>query len=109
MTSQVLPELAKLLGSIDEVVVLEAAKLIMDLSKKEASCRAIVANEMLVSSLIKAMSSTANADLHKSISGILHNISNDRCFSGVVADTLNCLIKLCLLVRCLQTRSTDDI
>lgn len=78
MTSQVLPELAKLLGSLDEHVVLEAARLIMELSKKEASCRAIVASEMLVSSLIKAMASTGNAELHKSISGTLHNVSNDR-------------------------------
>lgn len=78
MTSQVLPELAKLLASHDESVVLETAKLIMELSKKEASCRAIVASELLVSSLIKAMSSTGNADLQKSLSGTLHNVSNDR-------------------------------
>ena len=78
MTTQVLPELAKLLASLDENVVLEAAKLIMELSKKEASCRAIVASEMTVSSMIKAMSSTGNADLQKSLSGTLHNVSNDR-------------------------------
>ncbi len=78
MTSQVLPELAKLLGSLDESVVIEAAKLIMELSKKEASCRAIVASEITVSSVIKAMSSTGNADLQKSLSGTLHNVSNDR-------------------------------
>ena len=78
MTSQVLPELAKLLICLDENTVLEAAKLIMELSKKEASCRAIVASEVLVSSVIKAMSSTGNLDLQKSLSGILHNVSNDR-------------------------------
>lgn len=84
MTSQVLPELAKLLGSMDESVVFEAAKLIMELSKKEASCRAIVASEMLVSSLIKAMSTTGNADLQKSLSGTLHNVSNDRYKSVII-------------------------
>lgn len=78
MTSQVLPELAKLLNSVDESVVLEAARLIMELSKKEASCRAIVSSEMLVTSLIKAMSCTGNADIQKSLSGTLHNVSNDR-------------------------------
>ena len=78
MTSQVLPELAKLLNSVDESVVLEAARLIMELSKKEASCRAIVSSELLVTSLIKAMSCTGNADIQKSLSGTLHNVSNDR-------------------------------
>lgn len=78
MTSQVLPELAKLLSSHEESVVLEAAKLVMELSKKEASCRALVASELLVTSLIKAMSATGNADLQKPLSGTLHNISNDR-------------------------------
>lgn len=83
MTASVLPELAKLVSSVDEAVVLEAARLIMELSKKEASCRAIVASELLVSSLIKAMSCTGNADLHKSLSGTLHNVSNDRYRIGV--------------------------
>jgi hypothetical protein len=78
MTSQVLPELAKLLNSVDESVVLEAARLTMELSKKEASCQAIVASELLVNSLIKAMSCTGNADIQKSLSGTLHNVSNDR-------------------------------
>ncbi len=78
MTSQVLPELAKLLNYIDENIVLEAAKLIMELSKKEASCHAIVASELIVSSLIKAMSCTGNPELQKSLSGTLHNVSSDR-------------------------------
>lgn len=83
MTAQVLPELAKLLTSLDENIVSEAAKLIMELSKKEASCRAIVASELTVSSLIKAISSTGNADIQKSLSGTLHNVSNDRCVAAV--------------------------
>ena len=78
MTSQVLPELAKLLSSHNESMVLETAKLMMELSKKEASCRAMVSSDLLVSSLIKAMSTTGNADLQKSLSGTLHNVSNDR-------------------------------
>ena len=78
MASQILPELCKLLASMDEGVVLEASRLIMELSKKEASCRAIVASELVVSSLIKTMASTGNADLQKSLSGTLHNVSNDR-------------------------------
>ena len=52
MTSQVLPELANLLSSHNESMVLETAKLIMELFKKEASCRAIVSSELLVSSFI---------------------------------------------------------
>lgn len=78
MAAQVLPELTKLLSSMDESIVLEAAKLIMELSKKEASCRAIIGSELVINSLIKTMASTGNAELQKSISGTLHNVSNDR-------------------------------
>lgn len=78
MTGQILPELAKLLLGPDEHTILEAARLVMELSKKEASCRAIIASEVMVSSLIKAMASTGNADLQKYFSGTLHKVSNDR-------------------------------
>lgn len=110
MTSQVLPELAKLLGSMDESVVFEAAKLIMELSKKEASCRAIVASEMLVSSLIKAMSTTGNADLQKSLSGTLHNVSNDRYKSVIIF--IFCIFPegyLCVCVTKLQAWPAYDL
>lgn len=79
MTLQVLPALSKLLSNnMDEGTVLEAAKLMLELSKKEASCRAIVGSEIAVSCLIKAMAITGNADIQKSISGTLHNVSSDR-------------------------------
>ena len=75
-----LPALSKLLSSgPDEKSVLEAAKLMLELSKKEASCRAIVGSEIAVSTLIKTMASTINADIQKSVLGTLHNVSNDRC------------------------------
>ncbi len=82
MAAQVLPELAKLVTGMDENLVLEAAKLILELSKKEASCRAIVSSEVVVSDLIKAMACTGNPDLQKSLSGTLHNVSNDRWVSS---------------------------
>ena len=79
MTSQALPPLANLLSTkMDENTIAEAAKLVLELSKKEASCRAIVGSELAVTSIIKVMASTGNADIQKSLSGTLHNVSNDR-------------------------------
>lgn len=78
LASHALPEIAKLLTDQDEMVVLEASKILHELSKKEPSCRALVANGTVVSMLIQAMASTASAEIQKSLSGTLHNLSNDQ-------------------------------
>ena len=78
MTSQLLPELGKLLSHPEESVVLETCKLILELSKKDASCRAIIGNGNVVNMLIQAMGSTMSVDIQKMVAGTLHNLSNDR-------------------------------
>ena len=78
MTSQLLPELAKLLAHPEEIVVLEASKLLLELSKKEASHKAIVANGEVITCIIRAMASTMKPDIQKALAGTLHNLSNDR-------------------------------
>ena len=78
LTSHLLPEIAKLLMDHDETVVLEASKILHELSKKEASCRALIANGAVINTLIHAMTSTANAEIHKSLVGTLHNLSRDQ-------------------------------
>ena len=62
----------------NETVVLEASKMLHELSKKEASCRALIANEAVINTLIQAMASTANAEIQKSLAGTLHNLSRDQ-------------------------------
>ncbi len=79
MTNQALPSLANLLSiKMEESTILEASKLMLELSKKEPSCRAIMGSEIAVSSIIKLIACTPNADIQKVLSGTLHNVSNDR-------------------------------
>lgn len=78
MTSQLLPELAKLLAHPEEPVVLEASKLLLELSKKEASLKAMVTNAGVITSIIRAIASTMKPDIQKALAGALHNLSNDR-------------------------------
>ena len=78
MTAQMLPEVVKLLTSPEEATVLEASKLLMELSKKEASCKAIIGNGGVLNMIIQAMAGAGNPDIQKGLSGVLHHCSNDR-------------------------------
>lgn len=78
MTAQMLPDIVKLLTLPEEATVLEAGKLLMELSKKEASCRAIIANGSVLNMIIQAMAATGNAEIQKQLSGVLHHCSNDQ-------------------------------
>lgn len=77
-TAQMLPEVVKLLNLPDEATVLEASKLLMELSKKEASCRAIIANGGVLSMIIKALAETGNPEIQRSLSGVLYHCSGDQ-------------------------------
>ena len=78
MTAQMLPEVVKLLTLPEESTVLEASKLLMELSKKEASCRAIIANGGVLNMIVQAMAGSVNAEIQKHLSGVLHHCSNDQ-------------------------------
>ena len=78
LTAQMLPDVVKLLTLPDESTVLEASKLLMELSKKEASCRAIIANGQVLNMIIQAMAGTGNPEIQKNLSGVLHHCSNDQ-------------------------------
>ena len=78
MTAQMLPEVVKLLTVQEEPTVLEASKLLMELSKKDASCRAIIGNGAVLSMIIQAMAGTGNPDIQKNLSGVLYHCSNDQ-------------------------------
>lgn len=77
LTAQMLPDVVKLLTLPEESTVLEASKLLMELSKKEASCRAIIANGQVLNMIIQAMAGTGNPEIQKNLSGVLHHCSND--------------------------------
>jgi len=77
MTSQALPSLANVLTSkVEESSLVEACKLMLELSKKEPSMHAIANSDVAVSSIIKVVAYTTNLDVQKFLSGTLHNISN---------------------------------
>ena len=57
----------------------QASQLLHELSKKEPSAKAIVLNPSAVNAIFQAVTSTSNAELQKSLSGTVHNLSNDRC------------------------------
>ena len=62
----------------EESVVGQAAQLLHELSKKEPSAKAIVLNPSAVNAIFQAITSTNDAELQKSLSGTVHNLSNDR-------------------------------
>ena len=59
-------------------MVSEAAKLIHDLTKKEASYKAVLSNAHVVRTMLQAMVSTQSLDIQKSLAGSIHNMSGDR-------------------------------
>lgn len=76
-----MPEIAKLLQQPNEgdaTIVLEAAKLMNDLTKKEASCKAVLSNAHVVRTMVQAMVSTHSLEVQKILAGGIHNMSSDR-------------------------------
>lgn len=81
LTAKALPDIAKLLQQQnrgDNSTISEAAKLMNDLTKKEASCKAVISNGHVVRTMVQAMVSTHSLDVQKSLAGGIHNISGDR-------------------------------
>jgi len=78
LASCAIPELTKLLNDEDQVVVSQAAMMIHQLSKKEASRHAIMGSLPMIGSLIGVMTNTLDAETMRCISGTLHNLSHHR-------------------------------
>ena len=93
LTAKALPEIVKLLqqpNGGDSTTVSEAAKLMNDLTKKEASCKAVISNAHVVRTMIQAMVSTQSLDVQKSLAGGIHNISSDRLDWNTCTCTCTC-------------------
>lgn len=78
LTAKALPEIISLLSHQDQSVITEASKLILDLSKKEASLTAINANPAAVRGIIQTLANVNNAEIQKALAGAVHNISSNR-------------------------------
>merc|ERR1719431_235428 len=73
-----IPELIKLLNDEDQVVVSQAAMMVHQLSKKEASRHAIMNSPQMVAALVKAIANTNDLESTKGAVGTLHNLSMHR-------------------------------
>lgn len=96
LATRAIPELIKLLNDEDQVVVGQAAMMVHQLSKKEASRHAIMNSPQMVAALIKAMSQSNDLETTKRAAGVLNNLSQHR--QGLLAifksGGINALVKL---------------
>lgn len=101
LATRAIPELTKLLNDEDQVVVSQAAMMVHQLSKKEASRHAIMNSPQMVSALVRAMSSTNDMETTRCAAGTLHNLSHHR--QGLLAifksGGIPALVKLLRYVR----------
>merc|ERR1719211_867898 len=78
LATRAIPELIKLLNDEDQVVVSQAAMMVHQLSKKEASRHAIMNSPLMVAALVKALANTSDLESTKGAVGTLHNLSHHR-------------------------------
>ncbi|XP_029177909.1 armadillo segment polarity protein isoform X2 [Nylanderia fulva] len=78
LATRAIPELIKLLNDEDQVVVSQAAMMVHQLSKKEASRHAIMNSMQMVSALVRAISNSDDLESTKAAVGTLHNLSHHR-------------------------------
>ncbi|XP_069107945.1 catenin beta-like [Argopecten irradians] len=78
LATRAIPELTKLLNDEDQVVVSQAAMMVHQLSKKEASRHAIMNSPQMVAALVRAMSNTNDMETTRCAAGTLHNLSHHR-------------------------------
>uniref|UniRef100_A0A8W7P076 Armadillo segment polarity protein n=1 Tax=Anopheles coluzzii TaxID=1518534 RepID=A0A8W7P076_ANOCL len=78
LATRAIPELIKLLNDEDQVVVSQAAMMVHQLSKKEASRHAIMNSPQMVAALVRALSNSNDLETTKGAVGTLHNLSHHR-------------------------------
>lgn len=78
LATRAIPELIKLLNDEDQVVVSQAAMMVHQLSKKEASRHAIMNSPQMVAALVRALSTSNDLETTKGAVGTLHNLSHHR-------------------------------
>merc|ERR1719438_112662 len=78
LATRAIPALIKLLNDEDQVVVSQAAMMVHQLSKKEASRHAIMNSPQMVAALVKAIANTNDLESTKGAVGTLHNLSMHR-------------------------------
>ncbi|KAM9792419.1 junction plakoglobin a [Neosynchiropus ocellatus] len=78
LATRAVPELTKLLNDEDQVVVSKAAQIVNQLTKKEASRRALMQSPQMVAAVVRAMQNTGDMETARATASILHNLSHQR-------------------------------
>ncbi|XP_065173731.1 armadillo segment polarity protein isoform X2 [Atheta coriaria] len=78
LATRAVPELIKLLNDEDQVVVSQAAMMVHQLSKKEASRHAIMNSPQMVAALVRAISNSNDLETTKAAVGTMHKLSHHR-------------------------------
>jgi catenin beta 1 len=73
-----IPELTNMLHNEDLTIVQQAASVVHQLSKKEASRHAIMNSMPMVGALVRVLGGTGDDETMRSVSGTLHNLSHHR-------------------------------
>nr|XP_018895925.1 PREDICTED: armadillo segment polarity protein-like [Bemisia tabaci] len=78
VATHAIPELTKLLNDEDHVVVSQAAIMVHQLTKSEASKHSVMNNPQMVTALVRAVSNSNDYETTKVAVGALHNLSQHR-------------------------------
>ncbi|XP_076146831.1 junction plakoglobin a-like isoform X1 [Alosa pseudoharengus] len=78
LASRAIPELTKLLNDDDQAVVGKAAQIVNQLTRKEASRRALMQSPQMVAAVVRAMQNTSDMETARATASILHNLSHQR-------------------------------
>lgn len=78
LATRAIPELTKLLNDEDQVVVGKAAQIVNQLTRKEASRRALMQSPQMVAAVVRAMQNTNDMETTRATASILHNLSHQR-------------------------------
>ncbi|KAM7418699.1 hypothetical protein PAMA_016028 [Pampus argenteus] len=78
LATRAVPELTKLLNDEDQVVVSKAAQIVNQLTRKEASRRALMQSPQMVAAVVRAMQNTSDMETTRATASILHNLSHQR-------------------------------
>ncbi|KAI2659393.1 Junction plakoglobin [Labeo rohita] len=78
LATRAIPELTKLLNDDDQVVVNKAAMIVNQLTRKEASRRALMQSPQMVAAVVRAMQNTSDMETTRATASILHNLSHQR-------------------------------
>lgn len=78
LANRAIPELIRLLTQGDVQTVQQASMTVNQLTKKEASCHAVMSNFQMVDALVRTATSSQDPDTVKSTVGAMHNMSHHR-------------------------------